>query len=71
MAKNPSGLTSAVPPRRRMEPVVQESTASMIADRIGAAIAQGDIAPGAQLAEAELARELGVSRGPLREGLNA
>jgi DNA-binding GntR family transcriptional regulator len=69
MAKNLPGLTPAVPPRRRMEPVVQESTASMIANRIRAAIAEGHIAPGTQLGEAELARELGVSRGPLREGL--
>lgn len=69
MAKKPFGLTPAAPPRRAMEPVVQESTASMVANRVRAAIAQGHIAPGAQLGEAELARELGVSRGPLREGL--
>jgi len=55
--------------RRVMNPVVQESTPSMIAGRVRDAIAYGDIAPGAQLGEAELARELGVSRGPLREGL--
>lgn len=59
---------SAVAPRR-IEPVVQESTPSMIANRVREAIAYGHIAPGAQLGEAELARELGVSRGPLREGL--
>lgn len=56
-------------PRRPMEPLVQESTPSMIAGRVREAIATGLIAPGAQLGEANLARELGVSRGPLREGL--
>jgi DNA-binding GntR family transcriptional regulator len=55
--------------RRPFTPVVQESTASLIANRVRDAIAEGHIAPGAQLGEAELARELGVSRGPLREGL--
>ena len=55
--------------RRPFAPVVQESTASLIANRVREAIAEGHIAPGAQLGEAELARELGVSRGPLREGL--
>lgn len=52
-----------------MEPLVQESTPSMIASRVREAIASGRIPPGAQLGEANLARELGVSRGPLREGL--
>lgn len=55
--------------RRRMDPLVQESTPAMIAARVREAIATGLIAPGAQLGEANLARELGVSRGPLREGL--
>jgi DNA-binding GntR family transcriptional regulator len=41
----------------------------MIADRVRDAIERGDLPPGAQLGEAELARQLGVSRGPLREGL--
>ena len=49
--------------------VVQESTASIIANQLRQAIAQGHLTPGAQLGEAELARELGVSRGPLREGM--
>lgn len=55
--------------RASMDPVVQESTPSMIANRVREAIASGHIAPGSQLGEANLARELGVSRGPLREGL--
>jgi DNA-binding GntR family transcriptional regulator len=50
-------------------PLVQESTPSIIADRLRQAIAHGELKPGAQLGEAELARKLGVSRGPLREGM--
>lgn len=52
-----------------IEPVVQESTASLVARRVREAIARGDIPPGSQLGEAEYAAQLGVSRGPLREGL--
>lgn len=52
-----------------LEPLVQQSTPSRIATRVREAIARGDFPPGAQLHEAELARQLGVSRGPLREGL--
>lgn len=55
--------------RRPLTPVVQDSTAGMIADRVREAIANGDLPPGTQLGEADLARQLGVSRGPLREGL--
>jgi DNA-binding GntR family transcriptional regulator len=54
---------------RFLEPLVRESTPSIIADKIRDAIGHGDIPAGAQLYEAELARTLGVSRGPLREGL--
>jgi DNA-binding GntR family transcriptional regulator len=52
-----------------LEPVLQESTPTMIAARIREAIASGAIPPGAQIGEAEFARKLAVSRGPLREGL--
>lgn len=69
MDPKPTSKPPAVVQRRVMEPVIQESTPSMIARRVRDAIAYGHIAPGAQLGEAELARELGVSRGPLREGL--
>ncbi len=55
--------------RRPLKPVVQESTAGMIADQVREAIARGDLPPGAQLGEADLSSQLGVSRGPLREGL--
>lgn len=54
---------------RPLSPVEQPSTASMVADRIREAIASGDIPPGSQLGEVDYAAQLGVSRGPLREGL--
>ncbi|MGH3357729.1 MAG: GntR family transcriptional regulator [Nocardioidaceae bacterium] len=55
--------------RRHIQPVVRESTPSIIAAKLRAAIRHGELAAGAQLGEADLARELGVSRGPLREGM--
>lgn len=50
-------------------PVEQPSTPSIIADKLRQAIAHRELAPGSQLGEAELARKFGVSRGPLREGI--
>lgn len=52
-----------------LQPLTQESTASRVANTVREAIALGHIAPGEQLGEVELAKQLGVSRGPLREGL--
>lgn len=45
------------------------STAGLIADQLRRAIMYGQLAPGAQLHEIELAERFGVSRGPLREAL--
>ena len=56
-------------PLEPLEPLERQSTPSIIADKLRAAIGQGRIPAGAQLGEAQLARELGVSRGPLREGM--
>lgn len=52
-----------------IEPLAQESTPSIIADKLRKAIGHGEIKPGTQLGEADLARKLGVSRGPLRDGM--
>ena len=52
-----------------IEPLMQQSTPSIIAEELRQAIGHGELKPGAQLSEAELARKLGVSRGPLREGM--
>ena len=56
-------------PRHSLEPFIQESTPSIIARKLRYAIAHGAVAPGSQLGEADVARELGVSRGPLREAM--
>lgn len=52
-----------------LDPVVRESTPTLIARSLRTAIAEGELPPGTQLGEAALARELGVSRGPLREAM--
>lgn len=52
-----------------LEPVNRPTTASLIADQIRKGIMDGTFAPGTQLGEANLAAELRVSRGPVREAL--
>ncbi|WP_415853576.1 GntR family transcriptional regulator [Sinomonas sp. G460-2] len=54
---------------RVLQPIVQESTPSLIAAQLRRHIAEGALQPGAQLVEADIARELGVSRGPIREAI--
>lgn len=49
--------------------VSQQSTPSLIAEQLRAAIMHGVLAPGGQLGEVELAAQFGVSRGPLREAM--
>lgn len=56
-------------PPGRIQPLEQLSTPAIIADKLREAIAQGVLAPGSQLGEVALARVFGVSRGPLREGM--
>ncbi|WP_228002697.1 GntR family transcriptional regulator [Nocardia australiensis] len=51
------------------EPVNQQSTAEMIADRLREAIMRGSLEPGTQLGEADLAAQFAVSRGPVREAM--
>ena len=57
-------MTGPVP-----EPVSRQSTAAIIAARLRDAITRGAFPPGAQLGEVDLASQLGVSRGPLREAM--
>ena len=52
-----------------LDPIVQDSTPTIIARRLRAAVASGEFRPGQQLTEASLAASLGVSRGPLREAM--
>lgn len=54
---------------RSFEPVHQESTAALIARQLRDAIMHGRLEPGAQLSEADLSAQFGVSRGPLREAM--
>ncbi|WP_168801458.1 GntR family transcriptional regulator [Glycomyces buryatensis] len=53
----------------RLAPVRRTSTVDLIADTIRDAIVDGSLPPGAPLGEAEMAYQLGVSRGPLREAM--
>lgn len=65
-------MTTQIPPATTpsaIRPVQRESTPSIVAAQIREAIASGEVAPGSQLGEVEYAHRLGVSRGPLREGL--
>lgn len=52
-----------------LDPIDRKSTASIIADKLRAAIMRGSLEPGTQLHESDLANQLGVSRGPLREAM--
>lgn len=54
---------------RILVPHIVESMPSVVASKLREAIVQGELAPGAQLVEVQLAAQLGVSRGPLREAM--
>ncbi len=50
-------------------PIVAKSLANLAFEKIVGAIVCGEIAPGERISEAHLARQFGISRGPLREAL--
>jgi DNA-binding GntR family transcriptional regulator len=52
-----------------LEPVPRKSTVEIVYDELRSAILYGQLEPGEQLGEAELAGRLGISRGPLREAM--
>jgi DNA-binding GntR family transcriptional regulator len=52
-----------------LAPLSRESSASIIADQLRSAIMDGTFAPGQQMGEVQLAHQLGVSRGLLREAM--
>jgi DNA-binding GntR family transcriptional regulator len=62
------GLTD-VTDRPALEMLKLESTPAMVAERVRAGILDGTFRPGTQLGEVDLAAQLGVSRGPVREAL--
>lgn len=53
----------------RLSPVRSPQTAVVIADQLRERVLDGSYPPGAQLSEANLAAQLEVSRGPVREAL--
>lgn len=53
-----------------MDKIVGTSLASEAFERVVEAIISGEFEPGQKISEAELARRLGVSRGPVREALH-
>jgi DNA-binding GntR family transcriptional regulator len=50
-------------------PIPRSTFASIVTERLRAAIVNGSLKPGSQLSEVELAKTFGVSRGPVREAL--
>ncbi|MCX5043679.1 GntR family transcriptional regulator [Aldersonia sp. NBC_00410] len=54
---------------RRLTPLNAQQTSVVIADRLRERILDGSYAPGEQLSEANLAEQLAISRGPVREAL--
>jgi DNA-binding GntR family transcriptional regulator len=62
-------MTSTLDPSQRLGPVTAATLVESVAEAIRTSILTGGIAPGERLVEAELARELQVSRGPIREAL--
>jgi DNA-binding GntR family transcriptional regulator len=56
--------------RSGLKPVARRSTAEAVTSKIRDAIFDGSYQPGAQMREVQLAAQLGISRGPLREALH-
>jgi DNA-binding GntR family transcriptional regulator len=52
-----------------LDPIPAASAAELVCERIREAILSGSLLPGDRLIEADIAAELGTSRGPVREGI--
>ncbi len=61
--------TETAAPTRRMAPVQPRTMVEQAAEAVVAAAARGAFLPGDRLVEAEIARDLGISRVPVREAL--
>ena len=59
----------AAPDRQLFETLQPTDLATRVADQVLRAIGDGRLRPGEKVADAKLARELGTSRAPVREGL--
>jgi DNA-binding GntR family transcriptional regulator len=55
--------------KQTIEPIKRSTLSSMVTERLRELVISGAYEPGAQLSEVELAGRFGVSRGPIREGL--
>lgn len=55
--------------KQTIEPIKRSTLSSLVAERLRELVISGAYAPGSQLSEVELAERFGVSRGPIREGL--
>lgn len=55
--------------KQTIEPIKRSTLSTMVAERLRALVISGAYEPGSQLSEVELAERFGVSRGPIREGL--
>jgi DNA-binding GntR family transcriptional regulator len=55
--------------KRTIEPITRSTLSSIVTERLRELVVQGTYPPGTQLSEVELADRFGVSRGPIREGL--
>jgi len=55
--------------RRRLGPVPSETLGATVLEALRASILSGHLSSGERLVEVALARELGISRGPLREAM--
>lgn len=53
----------------RFEPITSRTLVDAVVEKLRESILSGRFAPGERLVEAELARELAISRGPIREAL--
>lgn len=65
----PGGPDAALSEVRRLLPVQPRTMVEQAAEAIVAAAARGAFLPGDRLVEAEIARDLGISRVPVREAL--
>ncbi|WP_372619526.1 GntR family transcriptional regulator [Falsiroseomonas sp.] len=68
-AAAPEALRTDDLPVRRMAPVQPRTMVEQAAEAVVAAAARGAFLPGDRLVEAEIARDLGISRVPVREAL--
>src|SRR6185503_16394649 len=62
-------FANTLDPAAFLDPLPRNTLRAQVADRLRAAILDGDIPPGAPLVETALSEQFDISRGPLREAL--